>query len=149
MFVERMINPFTLTVEAWSRALDLSGKTLVSIKKLFFRQVSVGTLGGPILIGKLAGDSMMHGISPFLESDGTDQHQPGDLQYPARYRSSTAATFSCCWSRWFADKPITMRQTEFVQQVGLSIIVLLLGRRALQRHLTRGNTGLKQFFSKE
>jgi regulator of sigma E protease len=124
-FIERIFNPFTLTVQAWSRALDLSGKTLVSIKKLFFRQVSVGTLGGPILIGKLAGDSMSRGISHFLKVMALISISLAIfniLPVPILDGGHIFLLFV----ELIRGKPISMRQTEFVQQIGLSIIVLLL-----------------------
>lgn len=125
MFIERVFNPFTLTVEAWSRALDLSGKTLISIKKLFFRQVSVGTLGGPILIGKLAGDSMSRGVSPFLKVMALISISLAIFNILPVPILDGGHIFLLL-IEVVRGRPITIKQTEVVQQVGLSLIVLLL-----------------------
>lgn len=125
MFIERIFNPFTLTVEAWSRALDLSGKTLVSIKKLFFRQVSVGTLGGPILIGKLAGDSMSRGISPFLRVMALISISLAIFNIlPVPILDG--GHIMLLLVEVVRGRPISLKQMEWVQQVGLSLVVLLL-----------------------
>lgn len=125
MFIERVLNPFSLTVEAWSRALDLSAKTFVSIKKLFFRQVSVGTLGGPILIGKLAGDSILRGISPFLRVMALISISLAIFNILPVPILDGGHIFLLL-VEVVRGRPISIRQTEVVQQVGLSIIALLL-----------------------
>lgn len=125
MVTERIFNPFHLTVGAWTRALDLSGKTLVSIKKLFLREVSMGTLGGPLLIGKLAGDSLQRGLISFLRA--------------MALISISLAVFNILpiplldgghivilGIEKLRGRPLGPKQTELVQQVGLSIIMLLL-----------------------
>ncbi|MEW6057159.1 MAG: RIP metalloprotease RseP [Bdellovibrionota bacterium] len=125
LFSERIFNPLTLTVQAWSRALDLSAKTLVSIKKLFFRQVSVGTLGGPILIGKLAGDSMSRGISQFLKVMALISISLAIFNILPIPILDGGHIFLLL-VEVIRGRPISIRQTEVVQQVGLSLIVLLL-----------------------
>lgn len=145
MFVERIFNPFTLTVEAWSRALDLCGKTLISIKKLFFNQVSMRTLGGPILIGKLAGDSILHGISPFLRVMALISISLAIFNILPVPILDGGHIF-LLGLEVIRGRPISMRQTEFVQQLGLSIIVFLLVV-VLYNDLSRvAWPGLKQFF---
>lgn len=124
-FVEHVFNPATLTVEAWSRALDLSAKTLISIKKLFFRQVSVGTLGGPILIGKLAGDSMSRGISSFLKVMALISISLAIFNILPIPILDGGHIFLLL-IEVVRGRPISIRQTEMYQQVGLSLIVLLL-----------------------
>jgi len=125
MHIERIFNPFTLTVEAWSRALDLSAKTFVSIKKLFFRQVSMNTLGGPILIGKLAGDSLLRGLASFLKVMALISISLAIFNILPVPILDGGHIFLLL-VEVVRGKPISLRQTEIVQQVGLSMIVLLL-----------------------
>lgn len=66
MVVERVLNPFVLVYRGVARMIDLSARNLVSIGKMIQGQVSVKSLGGPILIGKLAGDSISRGLMDFL-----------------------------------------------------------------------------------
>lgn len=145
MFIERIFNPFTLTFEAWSRALDLSAKSLISIKKLFFREVSVGTLGGPILIGKLAGDSMSRGASSFLKVMALISISLAIFNILPVPILDGGHIFLLL-VEVVRGRPITMRQTEVVQQVGLSLIVLLLVV-VLFNDITRvGLPALRQMF---
>lgn len=125
MFFERIFNPFTLTVESWSRALDLSAKTLVSIKKLVTRQVSMGTLGGPILIGKLAGDSMQRGVSSFLKVMALISISLAIFNILPVPILDGGHIFLLL-VEVIRGKPITLRQSEVVQQIGLTFIVFLL-----------------------
>src|SRR5690606_20767241 len=64
--VERVLNPFTLAYRATERMAVFSWRNLVSIRKMITGDVSVATLGGPILIGKIAGESISRGLIAFL-----------------------------------------------------------------------------------
>jgi regulator of sigma E protease len=66
MIVERIYNPFKLLYRGTERMIEMSARNLISIGKMFLGQVSVKSLGGPILIGKLAGDSISRGLIDFL-----------------------------------------------------------------------------------
>lgn len=125
LFIERIFNPFKLTSEAWYRAIDLSFKTLISIKKLFLRQVSMSSLGGPILIGKLAGDSMSRGYAAFLRVMAIISISLAIFNILPIPILDGGHIFLLL-IEVLRGKPISMRQTEFVQQIGLSLIVLLL-----------------------
>jgi regulator of sigma E protease len=67
MIKEQIWNPFVLLYKGTARMFDLTSKNFISIAKMFQGQVSVSSLGGPILIGKLAGDSMNRGLIDFLK----------------------------------------------------------------------------------
>ena len=66
MVIERVWNPFTLIWKGTERMVVFSWRNLVSIQKMFTGDVSVATLGGPIMIGKIAGESLSHGLISFL-----------------------------------------------------------------------------------
>jgi regulator of sigma E protease len=125
MVVERIYNPFRLVVESWSRALDLSVKTLVSIKKLASRQVSMATLGGPLLIGKLAGDSFSRGITAFLKAMALISISLAVfniLPIPVL----DGGHIMLLLIEKLRGRPLGLKQTENIQQLGLSLIMLLL-----------------------
>ena len=124
-FVERIFNPITLTVTSWSRALDLSLKTLISIKKIFSRQVSVGTLGGPLLIGKLAGDSLSRGFVQFLRIMSLISISLAIFNILPIPVLDGGHIF-LLGIEVLRGKPLGTRQAEVIQQVGLSLIMLLL-----------------------
>ncbi len=125
IFVERTFNPFTLTSESWSRAIDLSVKTIISLKKLATRQVSVQTLGGPLLIGKLAGDSMERGISQFLKVMALISISLAIFNILPVPILDGGHIF-ILMIEVVRGRPISLRQSELAQQVGLSLILLLL-----------------------
>jgi regulator of sigma E protease len=125
MVTERIFNPITLTAVSWSRALDLSAKTLVSIKKLFTRQVSMGTIGGPLLIGKLAGDSLSRGLISFLKVMALISISLAIfniLPVPVL----DGGHIVLLGIEALRGKPLGTKQTELIQQVGMSLIMLLL-----------------------
>lgn len=125
VYVERTFNPITLTYEAWTRAIDLSVKTVISLKKLVTRQVSVQTLGGPLLIGKLAGDSMERGLSQFLKVMALISISLAIFNIlPVPILDGGHITLLMI--EVIRGRPISLRQSELVQQVGLSLILLLL-----------------------
>ena len=66
MTIERIWNPFTLLYKGTERVVQFSWRNFVSIEKIIVGEVSSTTLGGPIMIGKLAGESLAHGLVPFL-----------------------------------------------------------------------------------
>ncbi len=125
MVIERIYNPFRLAAESWSRALDLSAKTLVSIKKLASRQVSMSTLGGPLLIGKLAGDSFSRGIIAFLKAMALISISLAVFNILPIPVLDGGHIFLLAIEK-VRGRPLGLKQTELIQQLGLSLIMLLL-----------------------
>ena len=66
MVTDQIWNPFTLLWKGTERMVVFSWRNLVSIGKMFSGDVSVATLGGPIMIGKIAGESLARGLIAFL-----------------------------------------------------------------------------------
>ena len=125
LFVARIFNPFRLVAEAWSRTIDLSVKTVVSLKKLATRKVSMGTLGGPLLIGKLAGESLERGLAYFLKVMALISVSLAIFNIlPVPVLDGGHITL--LFIEVLRGKPFSIRQSEFVQQVGLTLILLLL-----------------------
>src|SRR5579883_2941606 len=85
----------------------------------------MGTLGGPILIGKLAGDSMLRGLAQFLKVMAMISISLAIFNILPVPVLDGGHIFLLL-VEVIRGKPITMRQTEMVQQVVLSLIVLLL-----------------------
>lgn len=123
--LEKTWNPFLLVSGATTRALDLCGKTVISLKKLFFREVSVGTLGGPLLIGKLAGDSMSKGFAHFLRVMALISVSLAIFNVlPVPVLDGGHILLLAVEK--IRGRPMGLRQVELVQQFGLSLIMLLL-----------------------
>ncbi len=123
--IERVFNPFTLVFRATERMAIFSWRNLVSIRKMFTGDVSVATLGGPILIGKIAGESISRGLIAFLTTMAVLSVGLGVLNIlPVPVLDG--GHLLLLGIEMVRGKALTIRQMEIVQQVGLSLILLLM-----------------------
>lgn len=123
--VERIWNPFVLLYKGTERMLTFSWRNLVSLQKMFTGDVSVATLGGPIMIGKIAGESLSRGLVAFLSTMAILSIGLGVLNIlPVPVLDGGHLLLLGIES--IRGKPLTIRQMEIVQQVGLSLILLLM-----------------------
>jgi regulator of sigma E protease len=102
-----------------------SWRNVMSVKKMITGDVSVGTLGGPILIGKLAGESISRGLISFLTMMAILSVGLGVLNLMP-IPVLDGGHLMLLSLEIVRGKPLTMRQMEIVQQVGLSLILLLM-----------------------
>ncbi len=122
---ERVLNPFTLVWKASERMVLFSWRNLVSVGKMFTGDVSVATLGGPIMIGKIAGDSLSRGLLAFLTTMAILSVGLGVLNIlPVPVLDG--GHLLLLGIEAIRGKPLSLRQMEVVQQVGLSLILLLM-----------------------
>jgi regulator of sigma E protease len=124
-FVERVWNPFKLVYRASERMVVFSWRNIMSVKKMFTGDVSVGTLGGPILIGKLAGESISRGLISFLTMMAILSVGLGVLNL-LPIPVLDGGHLMLLTIEIVRRKPLSIRQMEIVQQVGLSLILLLM-----------------------
>jgi regulator of sigma E protease len=124
--VERIYNPFTLIWKGTERMVTFTWRNFVSIGKMFTGNVSVGTLGGPILIGKIAGESLSHGLVTFLTTMAILSIGLGVLNLlPVPILDGGHIVL--LWIESARGKPLSMRQMEIIQGVGLVLILALMG----------------------
>lgn len=124
--IEKIYNPFTLVWMGTSRMVTFTWRNLVSIVKMFKGEVSVGTLGGPILIGKIAGESLSHGLVTFLTTMAILSIGLGVLNLlPVPVLDGGHIVLLGLES--LRGKPLTLRQAEIIQGVGLVLILALMG----------------------
>ncbi len=122
---ERIWNPFTLLFKGTERMAIFSYRNVVTLAKMVTGDVSVATLGGPILIGKLAGESLSRGLISFLTMMAMLSVGLGVLNLlPVPVLDGGHLFLLGIES--IRGKPLTIRQMEIVQQVGLSLILLLM-----------------------
>ncbi len=123
--IERIFNPITLIAKATERMVVLSVRNFMSIQKMFVGEVSVATLGGPILIGKLAGESLTRGLISFLTMMAILSIGLGVLNIlPIPVLDGGHILLLCVET--IRRKPLSMRQMEIVQGLGLSFILILM-----------------------
>ena len=125
-FVERVWNPFKLIPMATERMIVFSWRNFVSLKKMFTGDVSVGSLGGPIMIGKIAGESLTRGLVAFLTNMAIFSIGLGVLNVlPVPVLDG--GHLLLLGVEMVRGKPLTLRQMEVLQGVGLVFILTLMG----------------------
>ena len=126
MVIEQTWNPFMLVYKGTARMFDLSARNLISIGKMFSGQVSMKSLGGPILIGKLAGDSLSRGLLEFLKMMGILSIGLGVLNIlPIPVLDGGHIALLAIES--LRGKALSLKQIEMAQQVGLVFILVIMG----------------------
>ncbi len=125
MIKEQILNPFTLLYKGTERMLELSARNLISILKMFQGQVSVKSLGGPILIGKLAGDSISRGLVDFLRMMAILSIGLGILNI-LPIPVLDGGHIVLLGVEAIRGKALSMKQIEIAQQVGLVFILLIM-----------------------
>jgi len=125
MVVERVLNPFKLFYLGTVKMITFSWRNFISIAKMFTGDVSVATLGGPIMIGKIAGESLSRGLIAFLTTMAILSIGLGVLNIlPVPVLDGGHLVL--LGLEVIRGKPLSLRQMEVVQQVGLSLILLLM-----------------------
>ena len=106
--------------------VTLSWRNFMSIQKMFTGNVSVATLGGPIMIGKIAGESLSRGLIAFLTTMGILSVGLGVLNVlPVPVLDG--GHLMLLLIEIIRRKPLTLRQMEIIQGVGLVLILGLMG----------------------
>jgi regulator of sigma E protease len=125
-FVERVWNPFKLVYQASERMVTFTWRNLVSLRKIATGDVSVGTLGGPLMIGKIAGESLTRGLIAFLTNMAIFSIGLGVLNIlPVPVLDGGHLLLLGVES--IRGRPLTIRQMEVVQGFGLIFILALMG----------------------
>ena len=125
MVIEQTWNPFMLVYKGTARMLDLSARNLISIGKMVQGQVSMKSLGGPILIGKLAGDSLSRGLLDFLKMMGILSIGLGVLNIlPIPVLDGGHIVILAIET--LRGKSLSLKQIETAQQVGAILLLLVM-----------------------
>ncbi|MEK6704249.1 MAG: RIP metalloprotease RseP [Bdellovibrionota bacterium] len=122
---ERVWNPFTLLFKATEKMVTFIWRNVVSIQKLITGDVSVSTLGGPILIGKIAGESLSRGLRAFLSMMAILSIGLGVLNI-LPIPILDGGHLLLLGIEIIRGKPLNLRTMEIIQLVGLSLILLLM-----------------------
>jgi regulator of sigma E protease len=125
MVIERTLNPFQLLYRGTARMIDLSQKNIVSIFKMIMGQVSVKSLGGPILIGKLAGDSISRGLLDFLKMMAILSIGLGVLNI-LPIPVLDGGHIVLLGIEAVRGRSLSLKQIEVVQSVGLAVILFIM-----------------------
>ncbi len=125
MVIERTWNPFVLVWKGTARMIEMTERNLVSIGKMVIGQVSVKSLGGPILIGKLAGDSISRGLLDFLRMMAILSVGLGVLNI-LPIPVLDGGHIVLLGLEKIRGKALTLKQIEVVQSAGLAVILFIM-----------------------
>ena len=124
--IERIYHPGVLLKKATLRMFELTSRHLISMKKMFSGEVSMGALSGPIMIGKVAGESMARGLIVFLTNMSIFSIGLGILNIlPIPVLDGGHLLLLAVES--VRGRPLSPRQMEIVQGLGLIFILTLMG----------------------
>ena len=119
------LNPFVALPKAFKRTWQTIVKTIDSFRKLLVAEVSLKTIGGPLSIGKVASDSFQTSISYFFQLMALISVNLGVLNLlPIPILDGGHIMFILL--ELVNRGPISQRKMEIAQQVGLSILLILM-----------------------
>ena len=126
MILERTLNPFKAIWIGLSETTENTVMTVVGLKKLLFGEVSAKSVGGPIMIGKLAGDTFSsRGWRDFLRIMAIISISLGVFNLiPVPILDGGHIVFAVIES--MRGRPLSQRVQQTALKVGLSLILLLM-----------------------
>jgi regulator of sigma E protease len=125
-YVERIWNPFKLVSVATQKMITFSWRNLVSLRKMVTGEVSMGSIGGPLMIGKIAGESLARGLIVFLTNMAIFSIGLGVLNVlPVPVLDG--GHLLLLGVEILRGKPLSLKQMEIVQGFGLVLILALMG----------------------
>jgi regulator of sigma E protease len=126
LILERTWNPFKALYIGNNETVDNTVITVVSLKKLLFGEVSARAMGGPIAIGKLAGDTLSsRGWRDFLRVMAIISISLGVFNLiPIPILDGGHIVFAVIES--VRGRPLSQRVQQAFLKVGLSLILVLM-----------------------
>lgn len=126
MIVERTYNPFKAIWIGTGETVNHTVMTVVGLKKLAFGEVSAKSVGGPIMIGKLAGDTFSErGWEDFLRIMAIISISLGVFNLiPVPILDGGHIVFAVLES--IRGRPLSQNVQQMFLKVGLSMILLLM-----------------------
>jgi regulator of sigma E protease len=126
LLLERTFNPFKAVYLGAKETTEHTVMTVVGLKKVLFGEVSAKTMGGPIMIGKLAGDTLStRGWRDFLRIMAIISISLGVFNLiPLPILDGGHIVFAVIES--IRGRPLSQRVQQTALRVGLSLILLLM-----------------------
>jgi len=126
MLLERTLNPFKALWLGSKETINHTVMTVVGLKKLAFGEVSLKAVGGPIMIGKIAGDTFSsRGWRDFLRIMAIISISLGVFNLlPIPILDGGHVVFAIVEA--IRGKPVSQAVTQISLKVGLSLLLLLM-----------------------
>ncbi|NUM88326.1 MAG: site-2 protease family protein, partial [Bdellovibrionales bacterium] len=124
--LERTLNPFSALAIGVKETWSATAMTVVGIKKLAFGEVSLKAVSGPIMIGKIAGDTLQsRGWRDFLRIMAIISISLGVFNLlPIPILDGGHVVFALIES--VRGKPLSPTAMQVSLKVGLSLLLLLM-----------------------
>jgi len=117
--------PVSATVEGTKKMGELTILTFAIIKKLFVGEISIKTLGGPLMIAQVAGQAAESGLTAFLSLMAFLSLQLGILNLlPIPVLDGGFLVFFGIEA--LRGKPMSEKVMGIVQNIGIALLVLLM-----------------------
>ena len=126
IILERTFNPFKALWIGLSETADNTVVTVVGLKKLAFGEVSAKSMGGPIMIGKMAGETFStRGFRDFLRIMAIISISLGVFNLlPVPILDGGHIVFAVLEAA--RGKPVSQKAQQVALKVGLSLILVLM-----------------------
>jgi len=119
------LNPVTALVAGVNKTVDLSVLIVQGFVKLIQAKISPKTIGGPLLIGQMAGEVVQRGPVELLSFTALLSINLAILNLlPIPVLDGGHLLFSLI--EWLRGKPVSLRKREIAQQVGMVLLVGLM-----------------------
>ncbi len=124
--LERVRNPLVATQRGFEMTVSLTRSFLRGLGKLITGEVSRSQIAGPIGIAQIAGKALERGIDAYLQMLVLISINLGILNLlPIPILDGGQALIVIVES--IKRAPLSLRTREFVQQIGLTVLMLLIG----------------------
>jgi regulator of sigma E protease len=121
----RQLNPFIFIPQGFVKMASFTAKNFAMFKKMLLGEASLGGIGGPVMIGKMAGESLSRGLAAFLSSMALFSVGLGVLNIlpiPLLDGGHIALMFVELVRR----KPLSTKHFEIAQMAGFAFVVSLM-----------------------
>ncbi|HKZ46930.1 MAG TPA: RIP metalloprotease RseP [Thermodesulfobacteriota bacterium] len=123
--ITRRYGPVGAVIEGTKKMGELTIMTFVIIKKLFFGEISIKTLGGPLMIAQVAGQAAESGLTALLSLTAFLSLQLGILNLlPIPVLDGGFFVFFGIEA--LRGKPLSEKVMTIVQNIGIGLLVLLM-----------------------
>lgn len=123
--ITKRYGPIGAIIEGTKKMGELTIMTFVVIKKLFFGEISIKTLGGPLMIAQVAGQAAETGLTAFLSLMAFLSLQLGILNLlPIPVLDGGYLVFFGIEA--MRGKPLSEKVIMVAQQIGIALLVLLM-----------------------
>jgi len=122
--IKKEYNPFSAFVAACEKFYELTSLTFIAIVKLLTGELPLSTLGGPLTIGKIAGDTAKVGLFPLIALMAMLSINLGIINlFPIPMLDGGHLVIFAIEA--VRGEPLSLRAQELIFKIGLALIILL------------------------